>query len=150
MSRPTLAHIQPSNKYWGLFPWRQCDWEALLPEMGQLGHGDCSSPSSGAETENAWSCASTPPCFFVVWCLAGHRSYFTFTLTLTNPEFSGWFLTSAVDIASLIKNWTMMLLLGSCMWWIGACHRVNWNVWNNYNGNMSKKNKVEGFWEQTG
>jgi hypothetical protein len=40
------------------------------------------SPPSSAEFKNVWSYTSTPPYFFMAWCLVKHRDNFTFYLYL--------------------------------------------------------------------
>jgi len=46
---------------------------ALSPGIKQPGYEGDHSPPSSAEVKNVWSCTSTPPYVFMVWCLVKYR-----------------------------------------------------------------------------
>jgi hypothetical protein len=54
----------------------------LSPGVKQMGHEADHSLPSTAEVTNAWSYTSTPPIFFMIWCLVKHRDNFTFIFHL--------------------------------------------------------------------
>jgi len=53
----------------------------FFPGVKRPGREAGHSPPSSTEVKNAWNYTSTPPFFFMVWCLVKHRD-FTFSLCL--------------------------------------------------------------------
>jgi len=51
--------------------------DSFSPGVKRDGRGDHSSPSS-VGVKNTWSCTSTAPYVFMVWCLIKHRDNFNF------------------------------------------------------------------------